>query len=328
MVQDTKCEKAMLDACKNGKLDSIKTLFDMSLIKNIDFVDKDKMTSLMYAVWRNYLDIVQLLVDKRASIDLQDKDNWTALKYAVSNNRIEITKLLIDKGANLDLMSNIRTSPLMSAARNGYTEIAKLLVDKGANLNLVDKQAQTALMRATSSGYTKIAEIIKNAMDKQVENSVAAVPVLSNINNDNNQDTKCEEAMLDASKNGKLDSIKTLFDLSLIKNIDFIDENKMTALNYAASKGYLDIVQFLADKGANVDLQDTEQFTALMHAAYYNKVEIAKFLVNKGAKLDFVSHSGNSALMLAITHKATEIAKFWLLKEPILVYKIKIIGAH
>ncbi|KAI4838317.1 acyl-CoA-binding protein [Plasmodium brasilianum] len=57
----------------------------------------------------------------------------------------------------------------------------------------------------------------------------------------------------------------------------------LTALHYACDRGYLDIVKFLVDQGADIHAEDSFGDTALHIAAYSEKREIIEYLISAGA---------------------------------------------
>jgi uncharacterized protein len=56
-------------------------------------------TPLMFAVWRNRIEIVKLLIKKRAEVNHKKTTGENALEWAVFNGYDDIAKLLIEKGA-------------------------------------------------------------------------------------------------------------------------------------------------------------------------------------------------------------------------------------
>ena len=66
-------------------------------------------------------------------------------------------------------------------------------------------------------------------------------------------------------------------------NIEAKDENQWTPLHIACFKGFLPIVQYLIEKGANIEAKDRDQNTPLHIASSYGKTDVVKYLVSKGA---------------------------------------------
>ena len=56
-----------------------------------------------------------------------------------------------------------------------------------------------------------------------------------------------------------------------------------TPLMQAAIDGDPEVVELLADGGAQLDLQDCDGCTALWHAADYNRLAVVRLLVGRGA---------------------------------------------
>lgn len=63
-------------------------------------------------------------------------------------------------------------------------------------------------------------------------------------------------------------------------------EYSVTPLHLASGSGWLNIVEYLIDKGANVDTRDYYYQTPLYWAVKYGKLDIVKYFIGKGANLD------------------------------------------
>lgn len=74
----------------------------------------------------------------------------------------------------------------------------------------------------------------------------------------------------------------------------------ITALMSAASKGQLAAVEFLCMNGANLNiLTEQNKNTALIYAAIDGHIDVVNYLIYVGAKLDCQNVYGNTAFMLA-----------------------------
>jgi len=67
------------------------------------------------------------------------------------------------------------------------------------------------------------------------------------------------------------------------QNINRPLEDGKLLLHTASSDGYIDVVRYLLDHGANIHATDTTGWTALHHAVEANEVEMVKFLLAAGA---------------------------------------------
>ena len=85
-------------------------------------------------------------------------------------------------------------------------------------------------------------------------------------------------------KNGNLENVKTL--IAEDAGLEARDNKDMTALMWAAEKGYSDIVRLLIDGGADISTKDKFGNTAFFRAADKHYVEVVKMLITEGAAAD------------------------------------------
>lgn len=94
-------EKTVFDLCKEGSLEKLKIKLDQ---KNLDQIDEDGLTLLMWSCDRGHLSIVNFLLEKGADINIQDNEGQTSLHYAVSCEHKDLVELLLkNKKINIDL---------------------------------------------------------------------------------------------------------------------------------------------------------------------------------------------------------------------------------
>lgn len=99
----------------------------------------------------------------------------------------------------------------------------------------------------------------------------------------------------------KLHAAVRLHNLKLVRaalrdeglDVDALGTYGWTALHEAASCGYLDIVIFLLENGADPDIQDSLQKCTPIHLAARNgHLEVVRSLVRSGARLDLRNIEG------------------------------------
>ncbi|EFJ30043.1 hypothetical protein SELMODRAFT_270723 [Selaginella moellendorffii] len=83
------------------------------------------------------------------------------------------------------------------------------------------------------------------------------------------------------------------------RDVDAIDDNKRTALLFAAGLGSESCVRSLIEAGADIDWQDQDGYTALHIAAGYVHSNVVKALLELGADPDVEDSKGRSSLKLA-----------------------------
>jgi ankyrin repeat protein len=93
-----------------------------------------RLTPLLMAVQWGNSELIQLLLDKGASLEARDSRGLTALMLAVTNERQDVRSvpLLLDRGATADVQANDNQSALSWARKWGQdTEIVRLLEEHG-----------------------------------------------------------------------------------------------------------------------------------------------------------------------------------------------------
>lgn len=73
------------------------------------------------------------------SPNVQNAEGETALQISAANGYVDIVSLLLNKRASVDLSNNYGWTPLMHAARYGHVEIVSLLIRKTAKINITNR---------------------------------------------------------------------------------------------------------------------------------------------------------------------------------------------
>ena len=130
-------------------------------------------TPLMVAVAMGHVNIVKLLLDKRADITPKPHDQfcsyyytgWTPLMMSAANGHLEIAKLLLGKGAGINNKTKDLRTSLHIAARMDQKEIAEYLIKNGAEVQIFDNDGEDSY--ATALSYQLSAKNIESKGDKQ-----------------------------------------------------------------------------------------------------------------------------------------------------------------
>ncbi|TKZ29069.1 ankyrin repeat domain-containing protein [Brachyspira catarrhinii] len=93
-----------------------------------------------------------------------------------------------------------------------------------------------------------------------------------------------EDRLINACIRGDYKEVEATAD-SLGPNIDYQDNDGLTALMWASANGYLEIVEYLIrEKSANPNIKNNKGKTALDLAKENRHEEVAEFLRKAGAK--------------------------------------------
>jgi ankyrin repeat protein len=103
---------------------------------------------------------------------------------------------------------------------------------------------------------------------------------------------------------------------ALVERADpnYITPKGIHVLNLAISKGKMEIVLELLNKGADVNaVNGNSQDSALLCALKSNNPDIAKYLIQKGADTNHINHSNQTPLYLSIQNKLDEVARLLIM---------------
>jgi uncharacterized protein len=164
---------------------------------------------------------------------LRDPRYYTALEFVFRPNMPDLVRALLEHGANLNvrlkkvppMMRNLDKpridstggTPLLLAAATGDLKIMKMLLAKGADPSLTTVDGTTALMAAAG-----LSRMEGNRTKEEEEEALGVIKLLVELGADVNASNK----------------------------------SGLTAMHGAAYTGANQIIQFLADHGANLDVKD------------------------------------------------------------------------
>lgn len=124
----------------------------------------------------------------------------------------------------------------------------------------------------------------------------------------------------DAVKRGNLEDIKKM--VAAGQNIEAKDTASLgqTALGWAAFIGYMDIVEYLVEQGADIRATDkADVYNTLKSSVLGNNVEVVKYLYNllkDESDWDAVESDGETLFMVAAVDGRLETVKFILQFNP------------
>jgi ankyrin repeat protein len=116
---------------------------------------------LLAYVWRDNKKATERLIALGANVNLRDADGDTALHGAAETGNVEVMRLLLDKRADPNTRNKEGGTPLMWAAVFGNDEAARLLLSRGANASLKDNDGITALQWAERNNRQSTAAVLR-----------------------------------------------------------------------------------------------------------------------------------------------------------------------
>ena len=138
-MTNTDNNNLLIEAIKGWKWGmELDTLSIMLLKKGVDVntIDNDGITALMWASYLGHKEIVSMLLKKGADVNAKDRRNETALMRSAMSptkwrlRQREIVSMLLEKGADVNAMDNLCFTALMWAYKKGNVDIVSMLQKK------------------------------------------------------------------------------------------------------------------------------------------------------------------------------------------------------
>jgi ankyrin repeat protein/Txe/YoeB family toxin of Txe-Axe toxin-antitoxin module len=239
--------------------------------KNILVDQKNDLgrTALMYAAFKNYDDMADILLKNNANVNEQCSDGSTALMIGAYYGNKAITDLLLKyEKTDINMENFDKDSALMAAIYQGNENIALDLLKHGADYTKQDNFGKTALWEAVKVNSFKTVEfIMKNieqkrnklisAFIKSVESSFNEYKEFVNSFNEykkaiislNAQDNRHKfTALINAIYTGQKEMALLMLDQDYVRAVDQKDVFGYTTLWHAVSAGYETVIDALLKK--------------------------------------------------------------------------------
>eukprot|EP00438_Fugacium_kawagutii_P034600 Skav225832 [mRNA] locus=scaffold345:15014:16870:+ [translate_table: standard] len=98
-----------------------------------------------------------------AAVRLTNYKRDTPLHWAASNGHAEVVQVLLEAKASVEAKNNSRQTPLSSAAASNRIEVAKLLLAARASAHVVDQDGNTPLSRAKEKNNSDMVRLLEAA---------------------------------------------------------------------------------------------------------------------------------------------------------------------
>jgi len=280
-----------------------------------------KSTLLHIASFCGQVEVVRLLVDRRADINIRDTNKDTALHFAAHLDSVDNIKLLLDKGINVNVTNAQQNTPLHMAAVRGNLEATIALVKRGATLNSTNASRHTPLMLAAYSGKLEVVRYLTEtgpnidihiALLMSVERGhldVTDFLLANGADIDGSHEAQDISPLILATMKQNLPLVMHLVQKGADVNLSTADGKSKSALFAAASVGNLEITEYLIKKGADLNARDINNMTPLVVAICCNKTQLALYLMEKGADVNIPDAEKRTPLYYAVWNNNLKCTK-------------------
>ncbi|KAB0794753.1 hypothetical protein PPYR_11592 [Photinus pyralis] len=279
---------------------------------------------LFSAVNSQYLDIINLLLDKGAPIDHMD-GSYTALKNAIRSKKRGSAKLLLSRGADVHIGNEWTSYPLHLAAQNEMDDVVSFILDEGFDINkktnchsnplfaaATNKNFSTVnllLARGTSidtfsNDFTSLLGVAaRNGWEELVGQLIASGADIHHQNDD--WFTPLDLAMLHRHVN----VVKLLFSAIIAQGHA---DSPLNYLHSAAAFGDNKIIIALLHNGYDVNKLNANGETPLLLSLKNERLSTSKLLLAKGAVVTedcllFFAQYGWNDMVLKMLEKGTDV---------------------
>ncbi len=291
-------------ACERGDVEMVQYLLSAGADVNIG--GSSLGFPLQAAASRGSVELTSLLIESGADVNQEDGEYGCALNAAVARGVPEVIELLLERGARVDLPPGDYGNCVQIALRQGYPVLAKSFVDKGADGDVADEQGRTPLIEATILGdEILVTKLLKGGVDINAQGKAQLRRQGSQANMYVDEDRW--SALHYAALEGKETIAKLLLENGA--NVMLRDKFGAPALHRAAgAKGNLNIVKLLLDHGSDVDAQDVLGATALHQSAGIHE-QVLRLLLERGANPNIATGMGETPLHGAVNANNLPIVK-------------------
>ena len=296
---------------------------------NIETLDSNGVTALIYAINNKNISLINLLLQKGANIENTDSTGDTPLIVAINimiDTDFEIIIILLEHGADIENRDLYGNTPLIVACLNKNIDLVKLLISRGSDINSYNNYFETSIFLVCTEKYfdfdminyfiketganinghdysknTPILELAKwNIIDLSffyeyqpfIDNKIIQYLINNlnyNINNIFNKNISTEE------KNTKNKSYYKI----IIENIKYLfnythNLDWSESLILASEYEYLSIVHLLLDNNVNIEATNHMGETPLLIACRKCNYKMVKLLLNYKANIYCSDYSENT----------------------------------
>jgi ankyrin repeat protein len=298
-------ETALMIAAGAGNLDVVGELVLRGANVNIAEPRRGQ-TALMWAAAEGHGDVVGALLEIGADPKAVSKSGFNALAFAVAKNDVTSVRRLVAAGLDPNFTLPSGNKLLMMAMAYGHTEAASALLDAGADIRATDRGGNTPLHVAAQAGnVVLVKQLLEKGADPNVRTAPVALPAARGGGGGGRAVAGGSlTPLMIAARANQLDVMKALVAAGADPKIRA--DNGTTTLMYAAGAKLATVqYAYEIDPNVDV-VNQSGQTPIHASVGFGGAprtqdevVEVIQFLADKGAKLDEVDAAGRTAITIA-----------------------------
>lgn len=273
----------LITAARNTDREAVRRLVQQKV--DVNAAEPDGTTALHWASYRDDGESAEVLIRAGANVNAANDLGATPLWTASLNGSAAMVRRLLQAGANPNAALLLGETPLMVASRSGNADVVEQLLAKGANVNARAARGQTALMWAVAQEHPDVVKVLlANRADVHARSEswrqMEAVSPHGALEYNREIPYGNNTPLMFAARVGDLASAKLL--VAAGANVNDQDAWGISVVTLATHSGFLDLVEFLLDAGADANTS-AAGFTALHAAIMRRDDKLVRTLLAHGA---------------------------------------------
>jgi ankyrin repeat protein len=288
-------EVPLATAAKNGDAAAVRALLQKKV--DVNAPEVDGTTALHWAVHKDALDIVDLLIRAGANVKAANRYGAAPLTLACTNGNAEIALRLLKAGADANTTLPGGETALMTAARTGKAEVLRALLAYGANPNARESsRGQTALMWAAAENNAAAMKVlIEGGADINARTADPAAAGRGMAAGGRGAAPVAGRGGAPAAARGAQPPVAATANGSGVFSgalgvapaaAPTATRPSFSALMFAIQSGKTEAVQVLLEAGVSVNETLPDGTSGLVLATQNGNWELAAFLADRGANVD------------------------------------------
>jgi len=253
-----------------------------------------------------------------AELNARDNSGQTPLGITAEYGNLNAAKVIAAAGADIHAQGSAGASPAILALGSGNEYFLQAILTP-ASLNSRDQNDRTILHIASAQGKVQAVGIILASLDSvDGMNRLLVAAGSRNSPLDKRDSQGLNPLDIALSRTDSRDHMEVAEQLILAgstsqgpvyqhfapaarnANYDLRRANGIAPLHFAASEGYIGLIEFLIGRGANVNIQNPSGATPLHEAVRSGNTEAVSLIIGGRADINAQDANGNTALHIAV----------------------------